>query len=288
MEITFSTGSLTGFSISTIFEIARGLPVDGVELMLSTRLLQQGPQRIQELEQRTGVPVRSVHTLLRVTCPSAEQAASDIVESARFARELINCGTLVVHTPDSHAMHTVETRAWLSAIDSVLEMIEGTPLRIAVENSGRLSNADPTSYFDHPERLRWVAQEWGVGLTFDTSHAASRQWDLLPTARRLQPHLHNVHLSDYGRRSYPSALANAFLRDHRLPGSGTLPLRELLGELAARDYGGLVTLELSPFALRVPWRPASERRLRGAIDFCRSAGSVRHPLPEQSRHEQRP
>lgn len=288
MEITFSTGSLTGLSLSTIFKIARGLPVDGVELMLTARLLKQGPQRVQELEQSTGVAVRSVHTVLRVTCPSAEQAAADIVESARFARNLMNCATLVVHTPDSHAMHTVETRAWLTAIDSVLEMTEGTPLRIAVENSGRLSNADPTSYFDHPERLRWVAQEWGVGLTFDTAHAASRQWDLLSAARRLMPHLLNVHLSDYGRRSYPFALANAFIRDHRLPGTGALPLRELLGQLSARDYSGLVTLELSPLALRVPWRPASERRLREAIDFCRAASNVRHSLPQQSRHQQRP
>ncbi|MDI3339754.1 MAG: sugar phosphate isomerase/epimerase [Sphaerobacter sp.] len=279
MDVIVSTGSLTGMSLPRIFDVARRAGADGVELMLTARLVQQGPERVRELERRFGVAVRSVHAVLRLREPSARQGAEDIVASARFARALSACETLVVHPPTVSSLHTLAASRWFDALETVRAMTDDAPTRVTIENLGRLRRSDPPSVFDHPDRLRWVAQEWGVGVTYDTAHAASRDWDVVATAGRLAPYLANLHLSDYGRRDFPVGMANALLRDHQLPGSGVLPLEALLFHLARTGYRGLVTLELSPVALGVPWRPAVERRLRGAITHCRAAiqaGALAH------------
>lgn len=288
MHVTFSTGSLSGYPLGTIFGIARSVGADGVELMLTPRLLRRNPETVVQIERESGMPVRSVHSVMRLSEVPAAEAARDIIQSARFAAHFSGCRALVVHTPRSHSLHTSDTRQWLQGLEAALRITEESPITIAVENSGRMSGRDVPSFFDHPDRLRWLAQEWGVGITFDTSHAASRQWDLPSSLEKLLPHVVNVHLSDYGARSYRLALANAFLRDHQLPGRGTLPLAELMRGLTVRGYSGLVTLELSPLALGAPRRRSIERSLRESIWFCRSAARSGRPSTQRSQNPNRP
>lgn len=271
MEILVSTGSLTGIPLRCAFDLARRAGADGVELMLTDRLVRGGPGRIQELQYRTGVPVRSVHAVMRLREPSLHQAAEDILLSARFAHSLTTCQALVVHIPNAPTLHAPGTRLWFDAIETARAMTEQGPTRIAVENTGRLRRSDPNPFLDHPDRLLRFAQEWGVAITYDTAHAASQGWEVLEVVTRLAPHLANVHLSDYGRRTFRLGLANALLRDHQLPGTGVLPLNDVLARLVLAGYDGLVTLELSPVALRVPWLPSTERRLVAAIGRSRAA-----------------
>lgn len=271
IDILISTGSLTGFPLSRTFDLARRAGADGVELMLTGRLARGGPTQIRALERRFGIPVRSVHTVMRLREPSPHQAADDIVTSARFTRCLPACEVLVVHVPNTPSPHTTGARLWFDAIETARTITEPGRTRIAIENTGSLKRSDPAAFLDDPDRLHGLAEEWGLAITYDTSHAASRAWDVVACAAHLAPHIANVHLSDYGCRTFPVGLANALLRDHQMPGAGTLPLHDVLAALAETGYTGLVTLELSPVALRVPWRPAAERRLRAAVAGVRAS-----------------
>lgn len=284
MHITFSTGSLSGYSLSSIFGIAQRVGADGLELMLTGGLLKYGPEAVQTLEYEYGVPVRSVHTVRRLRRPSPERVAEDIVASARFAGALEYCTVLVVHTPDSPGLHSTETRAWIGAIEIAREIGEGALLRVTIENHAQPTESGSPSFLDHPERLRWLAAEWGLGITFDTAHAANQGWDIVATAARLRAYLENVHLSDCGRRAYRSALANSLLRDHQLPGTGTLPLESMIQSLAGSGYRGLVTLDVNPLALGALWRWPVEGLLRKAIASCRVGETADRPSAEQSKH----
>ncbi|HLI50775.1 MAG TPA: sugar phosphate isomerase/epimerase [Thermomicrobiaceae bacterium] len=288
MIIAFSTGSLTGVPLPTIFKLGRRAGADGVELMLTSRIASRSPSHIRELEQRYDLPVRSVHTIMRLQDASPEQLASDILQSAHFARSLLQCTVLVVHPPPVQSLHSAAANTWLAAIESALDLTEDLSLQVTVENVGRLSNDDPATFFDHPDRLLRLAQEWRLGITYDTSHAASREWEIVDTGARFLPHLSNIHLSDYNRRSYRPGLANAFLRDHQIPGEGVLPLDDLLNRMATGGYDGLVTLELSPFALHLPWLPSAANRLRHSIGTCRAAVASGLPAPQRSRHPNHP
>lgn len=267
--IICSTGSFAGQGLSTRFRLAREAGADGVELMLGPRLARGEPREVRRLEDEHHTPVRSVHSVLRLREVSSEQAADDIITSARFAAQLHHCRVLVVHPPQVDSLHDTAGRHWLEALEAAAEIGTRSGFVIAVENLGQLTRRCTPSALDHPSRLKWLAQEWDVALTFDTAHAGSRSWDLLEVAETFGPRLANVHLSDLGAHTYPWALVNALVRDHQLPGSGTLPLRPLLEHLTANRYAGLITLELSPLALRAWWRPATLARLRAAVLNCR-------------------
>ena len=95
---------------------------------------------------------------------------------------------------------------------------------------------------------------------------------MLEAYETLAPSVVNVHLSDLngGMGGFASRWTDTILRHHQLPGAGRLPLDELLRRLRARQYGGLITLECSPVALRA-WSGGETRRLLAeSIDFVRS------------------
>lgn len=253
--------------------------------MLTPRSSRIDPEYVRGLEERYGVPVRSVHTIMRLRPTPSETLARDIIESARFASRFPHCQALVVHTPQVQSLHDPAARIWFDAVSTAADISQRGNVAIAIENSGRSSIRTPTWAFDHPHRLLWLTEEWDLQITYDTSHAASRNWELLDTLKAFVPRLANIHLSDVAERQYRFGLWNAMRRDHQLPGDGTLPLDDLLAKLAQTQYDGLVTLELSPIAVRAWWRPASLRRISRAIERCRH--SILQFHPPQGRPQER-
>lgn len=78
----------------------------------------------------------------------------------------------------------------------------------------------------------------------------------------LEGRLRHVHLSD----------SNLTGRDeHRLPGTGKLPLERFLSALARSDYPGVVSLELKPWPLGAPDPATILEKMRGALEFTRGA-----------------
>jgi sugar phosphate isomerase/epimerase len=124
---------------------------------------------------------------------------------------------------------------------------------------------------DKLQNLYRICEEWNLGITFDTSHAASFGLNIVSALDVVAPRLANVHFSD--RREEPPAIAsgllNALTRDHQLPGAGALPLGTFVRRLRAKSYQGALTLELSPLALGL-WRDhrTLERATR-AVAFVR-------------------
>jgi sugar phosphate isomerase/epimerase len=139
--------------------------------------------------------------------------------------------------------------------------------------------------FDNLDFFLRFAEEWDTGITLDTAHVTSLGWDLLETVYRCNRRLTHVHLSDALDRNFRFALANALLRDHRLPGTGCLPLTELLAVLQRSGYHGHLTLELSPFAVLAVRERTVIERLAAAIRSVRQAldrSSDRSPSPKHS------
>lgn len=285
MKLILSTGAFPGFSVESSLCLARDAGADGVELMLTPRSTHLDPEHICRLEDRYDIPVRSVHTILRLRSASAEVTARDIIESARFASRFPRCKVLVVHTPKVQSLHDPAARIWFDAISTAVDISHRGRFTVAIENSGRSSTKSPTWAFDHPHRLLWLSEEWDLSITYDTAHAASRNWELLDTLNAFIPRIANIHLSDVAERQYRFGLWNAMRRDHQLPGHGILPLDDLLLKLAQAQYDGLVTLELSPVAVQAWWRPASLRRISEAVERCRV--SMRQLHPPQGRPQER-
>lgn len=287
MDVIVSTGAFPGYQLPNIFQTVKNAGADGIELLLSSRLVEVPAAYFRDLQRSHDLPIRSVHTVLRLRRADIATARQDILRSARLAASLGCCSVLVVHTPEVNSLHDASARAWFSGIEEATDIVKSASVRIAIENSGKLSPSSSAGLFDHAYRLRSMAQEWDLGITFDTAHAGSRNWDLLDSARLLYPRIANVHLSDFGGRTSRFSLVNSLARDHRLPGQGTLPLDDLIALLARQAYSGLVTLELSPLRVRAWWRPAAERLIREAVERCRVEARELHPYPRSQRPQQR-
>lgn len=101
----------------------------------------------------------------------------------------------------------------------------------------------------------------GLGdVTLDTSHVGAARLDLLEVFSELSGRLRHVHLSD-------SRLTGR--DEHRVPGRGKLPLKELLAALGASGYPGVVSLELKPWPLGAPDPREIQGRMREALEFTR-------------------
>ncbi len=277
MKLILSTGAFPGFSVESSMSLAHEAGADGVELMLTPRSSHLDPEHVCRLEERYEIPVRSVHTTLRLRSASPEVLARDIIDSARLASRFPRCKALVVHTPQVQSLHDPAARAWFDAVNTAVDISQRGRFSLAIENSGRSSIKTPTWAFDHPHRLLWLTEEWDLKITYDTAHAASRNWELLDTLKSFMPRIANIHLSDVAERQYRFGLWNAMRRDHQLPGHGILPLDDVLLRLAQSQYDGLVTLELSPLAVQAWWRPASLKRISEAIERCRVSMRQLHP-----------
>ncbi len=284
-KLILSTGTFPGFSVESIFSLTREAGADGVELMLTPRSNHIDSDFVRQLEDRYDLPVRSVHTVLRLRGASSDILARDIVDSARVASRLSRCQSLVVHTPQVQSLHDPDARIWFDAVATAVDISERSGFVVAIENSGRGTAKTPTWAFDHPHRLLWLTEEWDLHITYDTAHAASRNWELLDTLRSFLPRVANIHLSDVADRQSRFGLVNAMRRDHQIPGHGKLPLDDILLKLAQTHYDGLVTLELSPIAVHAWWRPTSVKLISEAVARCRS--SLRQIHSPQGRPQER-
>lgn len=284
MEILLSTGSLTPRGIGDAASIARQAGADGLELMLTNRLLSAGPEAAIGAAGKHQVPIRSIHPPIRFV-GARQQVHSDMLAAADFARAVPDCRTLVMHAVGGQGLHTEQGRAFFQTIGGVTERLKKSGVRLAIENRGTVQPRPRLDFLDRLQNLYRVCEEWDLDITFDTSHAASFGLNIVSALDVVYPRLANIHLSD--RRDEPPAIAsgilNSLTREHQLPGTGALPLGLFLQRLRAKGYPGAVTLELSPVAL-ASWRSqAAQERAWSAVSFVREHLSAPRSAPDAAR-----
>src|SRR6185312_9414777 len=132
MKMLLSTGAFPGFSIENSLSLARDVGADGVELMLTPRLSRIDPEYVRGLEERYEMPIRSVHTVMRLRRASSEILARDVVKSAQFASHFIDCEALVVHTPSVQSLHEPAGHIWFDAVSAAVEISRGAQFAVAI------------------------------------------------------------------------------------------------------------------------------------------------------------
>ncbi len=283
MDILVSTGSLTPRGIGDAASIARQAGADGLEVMLTDRLLSAGPEIAIDATEKHQVPIRSIHPPIRFV-DASRHVHADMIAAAEYACRVPGCRVLVMHAVGGAGLHTERGRAFFQTVDEVMTILKKSDVRLAIENRGTVQPRPRPDFLDRIQNLFRVCEEWGLDITFDTSHAASFGLNIVSALDVVFPRLTNIHLSD--RRDEPPAIAsgilNSLTREHQLPGQGALPLGLFLQRLKAKEYRGAVTLELSPVAL-ASWRiERAKERTWSAVTFVRDHVSVMHPTPDEA------
>ncbi len=271
MRFSVSTGTLYPYPLRTIFRWARSAGFEGVELVVNPEAIVRRGETVRQMAREEGIEIFSVHPTV-VPLPGWWERRGGIEPTIRLAQEL-GARWVILHVPRSETMSEGEGLAFRQRIETWSPRLAESQLQLAVENKAIRAEAHRRYALSPLDRLRAFADQYDLGLILDTTHAGTAGEDLAQARRVFNGRLVNVHLSDLGGRyplsSYPPV--RRMLGEHRFPGSGELPLAELLKGLAIEGYEGLVTLEISPWDAHGWWPPAVRRRFAQAMTWLRQA-----------------
>ena len=251
-KVALSTASAYPESTAASFELAARLGYDGIELMVWTDPVSQDPEAVRRLSDDSGVPVLAVHApclLLTQRVWGSDPWAK--LERASEAAQLFGARTVVVHPP--FRWQWDYARDFVAGVERV-EADSGVVL--AVENMfplrarGREVSPYAPDWSPVDEDYRHV--------TLDLSHTSVSRSDPLELADALGERLAHVHMADG---------VGSNRDEHLVPGRGTQPCGELLETLAARNFAGLVVVEVN--TRRAQDRAEREADLAEALAFTR-------------------
>ncbi len=271
MRLSLSTASLYVYPLRKIFDIAGDTGFEGLELVVCPEVLLRGAEYVRRLSREYALPIFTLHPSM-IPAPRGRQHHRLLPQMTQLALEL-DCQFIVIHTPKALSMEDRLGQAYTEAVKTCVEKLSGASPRLCIENQAVFRPGDRRNALCATDSLRRFADEHDLPLTLDTAHAASFPYDLLETYETLRDRLVNVHLSDFrSDLSIPPWFnMHSYFKHHQLPGDGDLPLGRLLRRLKADRYEGLVTIEVSPFALEV-WRPGRARaKLASCLEFVRGA-----------------
>lgn len=267
MDLQYSTAALAHLPVNRSFTFARELGLSGIEIALTPLLYNRGPVRLCRFAEQSGVTVRSLD-LSGLGDMALDPAL--IAGFAAFATALPECHVVILPTPRT----TGGLNEYLNTLQRYTQELGDHAAVTIVNAPGGTTERGPLDRFP---QLRRIVEEWELGYTFDTSHAASNGWVITEPLPQMGVRLRNVHLSDFRQAAghgpgtptlLPGPPRDAQLR--RAPGEGVLPLRAFLRALQRRDYDGLLTLDLREVGWRAWWPPALHQRLSTAVAFCRA------------------
>lgn len=270
--IALSTGSLHCYGIDRVFSLAAEAGFDGVEVMVDNRWDSRQADYLNQLQVRHGLPIVSVHSPFAPEVDGWEDHEIHRVLRSVSLAESVGAGTVVVHLPRRWSRwgarlpglvvdllfgpcrrRDEEYLEWLldempafQASTEIVLAVENMPVRRVlgrVVNPYRFNSVEGLEQFEH--------------LTLDTTHLGTWRADVLEVYRRVADRVAHVHLSNYNGH------------EHRLLTDGHLPLGELLRNLRANGYGGVVTVELTPESLGAEVEDRVRINLQNCVAFCR-------------------
>jgi sugar phosphate isomerase/epimerase len=254
-----------------IFRWARAAGFDGVEVVVNPEAIVCGGTGVRQLATAEGTEILSVHPTV-IPLPGWRERHGGMESTIQLAREA-GAAVVVMHTPRSESLDTGEGLAYRQRVAAWQTGLAGSGLRLAIENKAIRAEADLRYALTPLDRLRTFADSYDLGLVLDTTHAGTAGEDLLYARQAFDGRLVNVHLSDLGSKA-PLRMVpygERVLGQHRFPGAGSLPLVDLLADLAGAGYDGPITLEVNPFDIPAWWPRAVRRRLAQAVTWMKQA-----------------
>jgi sugar phosphate isomerase/epimerase len=277
MQVSLSTACLYIYPLRKTFELAQRAGFDGVELVIGPEVEWRGGDYVRRLSQEYALPVLSVHPPL-YGYPGWQKLHRSIepyLDKALALTRAVGAPLLVLHMPHARRFDGPIGRGFVDKLVTTRERMNGSGPLLALENSSKFRERDSNLILRTLPELRAFANAYDFPMTLDTAHAGTWNQDLIQALDYFDGRLMNVHLSDL-RAVSPWVMQHpplhSYLRQHQMPGSGYLPLRDFLRELKARGYRGPITYEVSPLSLQF-WSPRRvEANLRACVDFVRETG----------------
>ncbi len=234
MGVFLSTGSLYIFPLEKSFYLASRAGFDGVELVANE--IYRKPRVEAYLRDLSRIaPIRVIHAPFLVKGGGREKIRS-LLRSVELAQEL-GISRVVFHPPRRFPPEVRYLR-WFKRTRDFSQVGRGVELSLELMPAFPLGGIKVNLFSTNSrEGLVAFAEERGLGITMDTTHAGTWGWDLVETYCILNTNgrVNHIHFSDF-----------APWKEHLWPGKGCLKLETFVSFLKEEGFAGSITLEVDP------------------------------------------
>ncbi len=234
MKLILSAGSLYNLPAETVFEMARDVGFDGMEVIINHEFGQR--DNLDYLQSLNSIlPINSLHAPFF----EIDGWGNKIDQLKKCADLAIQAGVpLINFHPPSWLAFEFKFWSWLKKVSDFQEAIGNNQVIITIENMPCLVQPKINPYMlSKTEKMIRFMRDHNLYLTFDTAHSGSFRSDFLQDFHTFYDSslMRNIHFSDYSNGV-----------EHLMPGHGALPLTRFLNHLSDTAYDHSIVLELSP------------------------------------------
>jgi sugar phosphate isomerase/epimerase len=214
--LILSTGSLYKYGLNRIFEIARELGFDGVEIFMNDVYDTHDKKYIEKLIQTFEIPVVALHISSKTNSPKMIREAVSMAES-------LNIPTVITRVPYFTDFRFV---SWFK--NYLPKLQDKTEVNIAIEN------APAGKGFLLPQYAMKdiYALKKFQHVCLDTSHLVSHHIDLMRAYKTMKKKISFIHLSNWHKSN-----------EHWMLNEGMLPLESFLTKIARDGYQGPISIK---------------------------------------------
>lgn len=252
VDLLLSSATLNHYGLNRVFEMARRLELDGIELYIDERADTRQAAYVKRLMDDFFIRVPVVHAPRPgARYPSVDGNWDLRLQLARDLAEEIGARLVVTHPPQ---------RDEPAVAPADLRFTAGVP--VAFEFMPRHTK----KYFGFTfTRNRWrdgAPRDWPgfPQAVFDVAHVASWDLDIVTTWRQQAARVRHIHLSNIDGRHW-----------HLPPQRGQLPLNDFLTAVVDTRYRGTISLELAPHTIGGYELGQITATLAAAVSFTRKS-----------------
>jgi sugar phosphate isomerase/epimerase len=227
LNITLSTGAFYKYGFKEIIGIMSETDCSDIELCLNNTVFDVPFREIVREIERKNLTARSIHAPFHFLYRQGEDERFWILKCIELAKAL-GAGIVTTHTTFT------ETNGVLTSLDeqhkrNLIEFRE-SDIIVCAENMPKLP---VDTFLSHHVELLDFINEYGIAMTFDTTHWDDGEMGLLDRYALFKKHIRNIHISDK---------LNGV--EHKILGTGDLPIGEFVRTLQKDGYGYPLTVEL--------------------------------------------
>lgn len=230
MEISVSTGLCYTKGYKEILDMIAATSFRNIELFLNQAFVEVPVEELKMEIDKRGLKVLSIHTPLEfIAFPKRESEEFWIEKSIELSRIF---GSKVIVSHIVMGKYFMDIQGGLDNIhrENVLKYRNVEGVFITTEN---LPCVMDNSFLTSKEKFINFVVKNRVPITFDTTHCEHRGDSIIDMFKKVKHLVKNIHLSDFKDGN-----------EHKVLGTGDLPLDEFLKLLKDEEYDGIVTVEL--------------------------------------------
>lgn len=230
MDISVSTGLCYTKGYKEILDMIAATSFRNIELFLNQAFVDVPVEELKKEIDKRGLKVLSIHTPLEFIAFPKKESEEFWIEKSIELSKIFGARVIVSHMVMGKYFMDIQHGLDHIHRQNVLKYRNVEEVFITTEN---LPCVVDSSFLGRKEEFISFAQNNMVPITFDTTHCEHRGYSILEMFKEVKHLVKNIHLSDFKDGN-----------EHKVLGTGDLPLNEFLKLLKDEKYDGIVTVEL--------------------------------------------